>query len=541
MAKKNFKDLTNKDKQYLTQVYHDEAIRHKQRMEILTKKFGVTGRTIRRWWKEELKLTDKMYIGLSSQLKNAYEREVDKDTDILLVTSAQNQTGVFIDALENMKVLAKEYTELGYKTQIVIAPTKYRNPTSVTESMFSKKDDIEDWWRDEVEEYLYYGKIEFGDVLISADSRVRPTAKHPLTGFEAMAKDNHLIIPHSKVHFLTLPRFKKKPLRAMATTGFITHKNYSDSKAGDQGAIHHSYGFVVLEKKKDGTCHIPRNVKISNDGSFTDIIFNVKDKKVNVVKSSKGFVWGDIHSRVLDKVIMEKTFKLCSYLKPEIQVLHDVFDGSTVNPHEKKDMYIQRQKIIQGKHLIEDEVQEAFDVVRQIKDTVNAKTYISISNHDIFLDRFINEENWKRDLHNSPAYLKYAYIQQTVNLELYGGLFGYLVKEEFGEDVTYLNYGDSLEIGGYESGLHGDFGANGAKGNYKTFSRLNTKMIHAHSHSPVIHNGVTVAGVTSYLDQYYNRRGMSSWANAHVAVHESGKNQLLVFGDDGQISNLLKL
>jgi len=356
-----------------------------------------------------------------------------------------------------------------------------------------------------------------------------------------MAKDSHLIIPHSKIHFQTLPRFKNKPLRTMSSTGFITHKNYSDSKAGDQGAIHHSYGFVVLEKKKDKTCHIPRNVKVNSDGSFTDIIFHVKDGKLDIIKGSKGFVWGDIHSRVLDRRILEKTFSLCYFLKPKVQILHDVFDGSTVNPHEKKDMFIQRQKIVRGEHLIEEEIKEAFSIVKEIKDRVGAKTYISISNHDIFLDRFINEENWKHDLHNSPAYLKYAYIQQTVDLMKYGGLFGYLVDEEFGKEVTYINYGDSLEVDGYETGLHGDFGANGAKGSYKTFSRLNTKMIHAHSHSPIIHNGVTVVGVTSYLDQYYNRRGMSSWANAHSVIHESGKNQLFVFGDDGQLSNLVKL
>ena len=541
MAKKRFKDLTKKDNQYLTQVYYDDGIFHKQKMEILSKKFNVTGRTIRRWWKEELKLTDRMFLDLSPQLRAAYDREIDKDTTILLVTSAQNKTGVAISALDNMKVLAKKYTELGFKTQIVIAPTKYRNPTSITESMFSSKDDIADWWRDEVEDYLYYGKIEFGDVLISADSRVRPTAKNPLTGYEAMAKDNHLIIPHSKIHFQTLPRFKNKPLRTMASTGFITHKNYSDSKAGDQGAIHHSYGFVVLEKKKDKTCHIPRNVKINSDGSFTDMIFHVKEGKVDIIKGSKGFVWGDIHSRVLDRHILEKTFTLCNFLKPKVQILHDVFDGSTVNPHEKKDMFIQRQKIVRGEHLIEEEVKEAFNIVREIKDRVGAKTFISISNHDVFLDRFINDENWKNDLHNSPAYLKYAYIQQTVDLMKFGGLFGYLVDEEFGKKVTYINYGDSLEIDGYETGLHGDFGANGAKGSYKTFGKLNTKMIHGHSHSPVLHNGVCVVGVTSYLDQYYNRRGMSSWAHAHSVIHESGKNQLLVFGDDGQLSNLIKL
>lgn len=540
MGKNIYKDLTKEDKQYLAQIYYEGDINHKEKMEILTKKFNVSERSIRGWWKDKLKLSE-LNSKLPSSLIVASKREIDSDTQMVLVTSAQNKTGVYVEALNNILAYAEHWTNKGIKTQVVVAPTKYRNPTSITESMFSTKESVEEWWRDEVKDYLYYGKVQFGDVIISAESRVVPTAKNPLTGFEPMAKDNHLVLPHSKIHWKTLPRFKNKPLRTMCTTGFITHKNYSESKAGDLGSIHHSYGFVVLEKKEDGTCHIPRNVKITSDGSFIDLIFETKKGKVATVKDSEGFIWGDIHSRVIDPKVLQKTILLCEYLKPKKQVLHDVFDGSTVNPHESKDMFIQRQKIIKGEHLIEDEIDESFDIIEHLKDAVGAETFISISNHDVFLDRFINDENWKKDLHNSPTYLKYAYIQQTVDLSKYGGLFGYLVNEKFGKDVTYINYGESLEIEGYEVGSHGDFGTNGARGNYKSFARLNTKMIHAHSHSPVIHDGITVVGVSSLLDQYYTRRGMSSWAHAHSAIHGNGKNQLLCLGDDYELSNLIEL
>lgn len=539
MIRKPFKKLTKEDKQYLAQIYYDENINHKEKMEILTKKFGIGERTVRRWWKEELNLSE-LRSKLPLELIVASKRDIDRDTKMLLVSSAQNKTGVFTEALNNMIAYAEHWTAKGIKTQILIAPTKYRNPTSLAESMFSTNEAVENWWRDEVKEYLYYGKIQFGDTIISSDSRVVPTAKNPLNGFEPMAKDHHLILPHSKIHWMTLPRFKKKPLRTMCTTGFITHKNYSESKAGDLGSIHHSYGFVVLEKKKDGTCHIPRNVKITSGGSFTDLVYEVKKGKVDTITSTKGLVWGDIHSAVVDHKVINKTISLCKHLNPESQVLHDVYDGSTVNPHEQKDMFIQRQKIMQGNHLIDKEIEETFSLIEHIKDSVGAKTYISISNHDVFLDRFINDENWKRDLHNSPTYLKYAYIQQTEDLTKYGGLFGYLVYERFKKDVTYINYGESLEIEGIETGSHGDFGVNGARGNFKSFARLNTKMIHGHSHSPVIFNGVTVVGVSCLLNQYYTRRGLSSWAHAHSVIHDNGKRQLLCFGDDYELTNLIK-
>lgn len=537
MSKHKFKNLTEEEKQYIIHIYHEDML-HKEKMRVLTKKFGVTERTIRNWWKEKLNLSEH-FSKLPPQLVKASKRGVDNNTKILLVTSAQNKTGVHQAMLDNMETYASFLTRRGFKTQIVVTPSRYRNPTSPTEDI--KKDSVQEWWRDEVLDYLYYGKIHFGDSLISADSRVRPTAKEPLTGFEVMAKDKHLVIPHSKIHYKTLPRFKGDPLRTMCTTGFCTHKNYSDSKAGDLAFENHSYGFVVVEMKDDDTCFPLRNVKVTSEGDFVDILYHVKDETVTTIDYSEGFVWGDIHSKVINRDFLEVTKNLLQKLKPYKQVLHDVYDGSNVNPHEKKDMFILRQKIIRGDHLVEEEVEESLDLVEEIHNNLDyCDTYATISNHDVFLDRFINDENWKKDLHNSPTYLKYAHIQQTVDLrECGGGIYGYLFNQRFNGSVEYINYGESLKICGYETGAHGDFGINGAKGSYKSFSRLNTKMIHAHQHSPAIHNGVTVVGVTCHIHQYYNRRGLSSWAYAHSVIHPNCKNQLLVFNDDYGISNLV--
>ena len=528
-----FKDLNATNIEYLKYVYYED-MKHKEKMEILTKKFDASERTIRRWWKKELNLSEH-YSTLPQQLKDAQTREIKKNTDILLVTSAQNKTGINNKFLNNLITYRNHLKTMGYKVEIVIAPQRYRNPTNPTED---NKKATEMWWVDEVLPYLHYGKIQFGDVKISTDSRIRPTAKEPMTGYEVLAKDNSLVLPHSKIHFKTMPRFKNDPLRSMSTTGYISNKNYSDSKAGETAWEHHSYGFVIVEKKKDGTCHIPRNVKVKSDGSFIDIIYSVKDELVSKIESSDGLVLGDIHASEVNLEILSKTWKLMEILKPENTILHDLFDGATVNPHEVKDMYIQKKKIREGKFLIDQEIQQSFDVVKTLI-PLTGKIHVSLSNHDVFLDRLINDGNWKRDLHNSHNYLRYALIQQTEDIEKYGTIYGYLLDQEFKGEVNYLNYDDSLKIQGYECALHGDNGTNGSRGSYKQFSRLNTKMIHAHQHSPVLHNNVTCVGVTCNIKQYYTRRGLSSWAYAHSVIHPNGKNQLLVFGDDNVISSLI--
>ena len=535
MSKKIWKDLTEEDKEYIASIYYEEGVSHDEKMDILSDKFGVVGRTIRKWWKDKLNLSESPNSKLPRDLEKAKVNEIHKNTDVVLFTAAQNKTHINRKAWNSMLKYRDFINSLGKNCQIVVAPSRYRNPTSLIDSDNKKS---EQWWMDDIIPYLQYGKRYIGDTMLATSTRIRPTAKEPMTGYELLANNHNLVLPHPKIHFKTMPRFKNQALRTMSTTGFITHKNYSDSKAGDIASENHSYGFVVIEKKKDGTCHVPRNVKIDKQGNFCDIGYYVTPDSVTVIEKIKGIVWGDWHTRNINKVVFEKTTDLLKKLKPDNHVLHDVLDASSVNPHESKDMFIQRLKITQNAHLIEEEINETFDWLKKL-DPIGGKVHVILSNHDVFLDRYVNDFDWKKDLHNSPSYLKYAYIQQTVDLREYGTMYGYLLKQEMPE-VSYVNYGESLKLFDYEVGEHGDSGINGARGNYKSFSRLNTKMIFAHGHSPVIHNGVTMVGVTCEISQYYTRKGMSSWAYAHDIIHiETEKNQLIVFDDDYELSSFM--
>ena len=175
-------------------------------MDILSTKFGISPRTVRSWWKKlDLQKVD---TKLPSQLKDARNREISSDADIILVTSCQNKTQINEDMLHNMKSYANYIErEFDKSVEIVIIPSRYRNPTSLVEAN-STKEKAEQWWVDEVQPYLYYNKLYFGDTLIAADARINPTASNPLNGYEALASENHLLLPHPRIHTKTLPRFK---------------------------------------------------------------------------------------------------------------------------------------------------------------------------------------------------------------------------------------------------------------------------------------------------------------------------------------------
>ena len=535
MAHVTFKTLTEQDKEHVISIYKSD-MSHEKKVSLLSEQYGVTTRTIRNWWRY-LNLSDASNVD-NKQLISAYNRVISPDTQILLVTAAQNKTAVNEEVFDGIKKYC-EYinTVLNFKCEIIVIPTKYRNPTSIVET----KKMSDDWWSNVVDDYLYYNELHFNDVVINSFERISPTAKRPLSGLEPRVEKNHYIIGHPRMHFKALPRFKGYPLRCLLTTGYVTFKNYSLSKAGGIAKVHHGYGFVVVEKKNDTECYVPRLVKVNSDGTFTDIIYHYNGSSINKITSSLGYIFGDIHCQVLDEDKVKVSNELINIINPKYIVLHDLFDGYTLNPYEKNDYYIRRKKIRYGSYLIKDEIDKCLVFLDNLRQTHSNSTICVIqSNHDDFIDKYINEYNWKLDLHNSDVYLKYAYLQQTVDVEEHGNIFGCILYDKFGDDIKYVKYTDSLEIGSYQCGYHGHHGANGTRGSLTQFTRINTKLIHGHVHTPEICDGVTTVGVSCKLWQYYNSRGMSSWAYADAVIHESGKSQLLVFDDDTyRFSNLI--
>lgn len=529
-----FSELSIQDKEYLFKVYTQAGISHEEKMGILSKKFGVVPRTIRRW-AAQLGVNAKEPLKMSKQIVEAMDRYLDDDVDILLITSAQNKTIVNTSFLSTIEIYKGFLESMGKKVSIVVIPLKYRNPTTLNES---SNDIDEDWWDTHIEKYMYFNKIYFNDVLISADSRIVPTAKMPLEGFESLASSNNLVLGHPRIHYKVLPRFKHQNIRTMNTTGSCTLKQYSKSKAGDVAFIHHSYGFTIIEKKEDGVCYKPRCVKANSDGSFTDLIYYVDKNGVKTVKSSKGMIIGDIHHAQVDDDKMRETKEIIQQINPKDIILHDVFDGYSLNPHVEKDFFFKKKRIKDGAYLVRNEVDNTISFIDSFKNMlpVSSNLILVQSNHDDFIDRWINNYDWKKDLHNSETYLEYAAIQQNADLTKYGNIFGYLVSEH---GIKYITNSESYFIGEYQVGHHGDNGINGAKGSTESFKRLNQKMVHGHSHSPKIIDGVTCVGVSCKIWQYYNSKGLSSWCHADAIIHDSGKVQLIVYDDDYKISGLI--
>lgn len=515
----NFKDLSKQDKSFIKKTHSDKDLSWDERMKLLMDRFGKSERTIRKWIKS---------CGFSTfteqpspQLEAAKKRVLGK-SKYYIISWAQNATPVHKGFLKNLLVYS-DYL----KAEIHIIAGRYKNPTSV----FTDKP--HDWWADEIEDYLSLNRLDLHKgCSVLGDVKIQPTALDPLIGFEGITGSRSVIIGHPGLHLKTLPVLDGYPSKFLTTTGAITLPNYTDSKAGKTAEFHHSFGFVIVEIKDEDT-YFFRQVSAASDGSFCDILNEVKNGKINILTNVEGFVMGDLHAANKDEDLYKATLKYLLQLQPKQIVLHDVFDGESISHHERKDPIKNFHKLKEGRNSLKREIDITLDC---IEDFLPYNPIVVNANHNRWADRWVIDVDWKKELHNSLAYMEYAKV--LLNGEASNGIIPYAINKRFGNKVKCLTENDSYRINSWEVAYHGDRGANGSKGNITQFSKLSTKVIVGDWHSANRRFGSVSVGTHSKLRMSFNK-GASSWAHADAIIHKNEKVQLIIYFNN-EFTTLLK-
>lgn len=447
----------------------------------------------------------------SKQYKEATKRKLSK-SKYYIITWAQNNTKVHKDLWENILAYSKF---LGAEIHVVLG--RYKNPTRLSEG------DEEDSWAEEILPYADANRHNLHkNLTLLSDIKIQPTASTPLSGMESMSGLNSAILGHPKMQMDTIPALEGYEAKLLFTTGAVTKKNYSDSKAGKKGDFHHVYGFVIIEIK-DKNIFIPRQITASNNGNFSDLIYNVKNGKVSKVQGIDYMNLGDKHIGEHCPIVEKQQIKILNYLKPKYTIIQDIFNGHSVNPHEEFDPIKKYYLEQSGKNLIKREIDEMMNWVEAM---LKYNLVIVPSNHNDWLDRYINRQDWKKDIKNAMEYAEYTKI--LLSNKAPKGLVAYLIEQRFGDKVKTLSRNDSFRINGIELASHGDKGANGSRGSLLQFKRLATKIDVGHSHSPKRIDGVMYVGTSSILRVGYTI-GASSWYNCDIICHKDGKRQQIFY------------
>ena len=541
-----FKELNDSDIQYFTEIYKSSDYTWDEKMKLLASYIGrekdtegvllpvgsenykeKSERTVRNWAKT---------LGLierdeptPEQYEVAKTRVFDKTKERFIISWAQNNTPVNKDFLLNIEAYAKHIN-----ADIHIIAGRYKNPTSLFNS-------DEEYWVNEVLPYLDANRHDVHDyVSIMSDVKIQPTAVSPMTGLAGLSAQNSCVFGSPKVQLEVIPVLEGYRTKLMMTTGAVTLKNYTDSKAGKKGEFHHTFGFVVVEIDGDET--YIRQVTADEDGAFSDLIFRVDSGKVTSGNTIDGIVLGDIHLGQDDDAIMDSTFNIINDLNPKAIVVHDLFDAQSVNVHDSKNPFIQYRKEVEGKNDLKVEIDLMMTWLGELRDLAE-EIVIVRSNHDDMIDRYLINEDWKKGhIKNALTYMEYS--TAILSQKATKGIIPWVINEKYPEILT-LNLDSSYRINGWELAVHGHQGSNGARGSVNTFRKLSTKLITAHTHTCSTHDGHMCVGCTCKKKQGYNEGGASSWTNSHIIIHKdyngngSSKAQHLIMNPDGRYTTLM--
>lgn len=520
-----FKNLTEEQKNYLIEVYHDKNRGSFEKRAIaLGQEFGVSERTIRKWWSEKMKLKEKPEIE-SEQYVKAKERKFDKNKKRFIITYAQNATKIHDKFFNNIKA----YSEF-IDADIHVIAGRYRNPTSI----WTINNESDEWWDENVLPYLDANRHDIHKyVSILSDIKIHPTAVNPMTGMQGVSGINSCVFGSPKVQLETIPVLEGNRPKMMVTTGAVTKKNYTDSKAGKKGEFHHTFGFVIVEIKDNDTFFIRQVTADDKTGSFSDLYYRVDNGQIKVIDEIEAIVLGDLHCGHHDEQVLSKTFDMLDIIKPKHVVLHDVFDGDSISHHQMKDPFVQYGKEVNGTNDLGKEIEDM--MVQLGRFNKFKKVVIVRSNHDDFVDRWLKNEDWKKQptFKNAPLYMDLSarlLRQYGQNVNKVKGVIPELINERFPDYIT-LGRNESYKVKNWELAQHGDIGSNGSRGSLLQFRNLNTKIIVGHYHSPGRKDGALSVGTSTRLRVGYNN-GPSSWLQSHVIIHSDGRVQHIIFTED---------
>lgn len=367
-------------------------------------------------------------------------------------------------------------------------------------------------------------------------STLKTSAKmiDPLTGTDRLGQRNgSIIIASPKQRQRVVPISNHKLPHVIMSTGAITRSDYSTENYMSERLAYladndHQLGAIVVEVEDDELFHF-RQIQADQDGTFIDFAsgqpLQYSPKGTKKVAAA-ALVLGDWHSGETDPQVSEAWKELSEMIKPDHVVIHDGFNGLSINHHEDGD-YIQKALRAQNAQLLLESELKTFALDLDYLSSMATKSVVVVkSNHDEFLERYLREARYVSDPHNH-------YVSLKIALAMFEGMdpLQYAVEQMIGLNestkVRWLKRSEDFKVARIQLGAHGDKGPNGAKGTLAAMEKAFGSSVTGHSHVPEILRGAWSVGTSSYLKLDYNQDSPSSWMNTSCIVYPNGQRQLV--------------
>lgn len=363
-------------------------------------------------------------------------------------------------------------------------------------------------------------------------STIKLSAKHidPTTGLQRIGQRNGSFIYASPKQRLVLaPVSNIKFPHALMTTGAITQPNYNTRRYMSERTAYiadndHVMGAIVVEIVDDKIYHY-RQIQADKKGSFIDIGKEYRADGTTRRIEPEALVLGDWHSGETDPEVVTALKDIVENLKPKSIVLHDAFNGLSINHHEDYKLILKAQRAQANQLNLENEL---IGLIKDL-DFICSLTKLVVmvkSNHDEFLERYLDNGKYIQDPQNKIVSLKLALAMAEGNDPLKYAVEKLWPHWKPSGNIRWLKRDEDYSVAGVQLGAHGDLGANGAKGSLRAMEQAYSNSVSGHSHTPEILRGAWRVGTSSKLKLTYNR-GASSWLHTHCLVYPNGSRQLI--------------
>jgi hypothetical protein len=364
-------------------------------------------------------------------------------------------------------------------------------------------------------------------------STIKLSAKHidPIAGLGRIGqREGSFVYASPKQRLKSSPVSNTKLPHFLMTTGAITvpdytSANYMSNRTAYIAHYDHVMGGVIVEIGDSDEYHF-RQFQCDDKGKFIDLGVEYDNNKTKKIRP-EAFVLGDWHSGStcpMSKFIWEDISK---NLKPKRLILHDLFDGKSINHHEANNIDSKAKRAENGQLNLRDELRLVARDLEYLTGLTDEVVVVK-SNHDEFLDRFLQKGDFKNDPYNYKTFLELAlhYVNTSEDPLKYGVEKMSSLDVKAASKIRWLKRDEDLRLGDIQLGAHGDKGANGARGGLQSMEFAYGNSVTGHSHSPEILRGAWQVGTSSFLKLGYNV-GPSSWLNSSCLVYPNGQRQLI--------------
>lgn len=361
-------------------------------------------------------------------------------------------------------------------------------------------------------------------------STIKLSAKHidPITGLGRIGQRNgSFIFPSPKQRLKPVAVSNEGLPHFMMTTGAITVSNYNTENYMSERTAYiadndHIMGGLIIEIVDEERYHF-RQFQADKAGAFIDFGTQYNADGTTEIATPAAFVLGDWHSGETDPVAARAWIEIANDLKVANVILHDAFDGLSINHHEMDNIILRAQRSEQGQLDLKSELAGLANDINMWTSIVPKVTIVK-SNHDEFLELYLKKGWYVQDPqnHRIALHLSLAMLDNLDPLRYGVENLGLENKDR----VSWLARDEDFRIARIQLGAHGDKGANGSKGSLRAMEGAYGNSVSGHSHSPEILRGAWQVGTSSKLKLSYNK-GPSSWLHTSCLVYENGSRQLI--------------